>query len=340
MVSTASSLPEVKLSSDPDRVLRARAWSRYWSGEVRHSCPGSFVGHYGVATEAFWGGRFELIRPEHCVLEVGCGNGSLIRLLDHAGTTVRPSIFHAVDAARLNTRWLESLSDELRARVRLFAETPVQQLPLADHSIDHVYSQYALEYCADASAWSELGRVLKPAATFAAIVHHRDSHLARVATCERDHCDWLLQEDGVLAHAERILPFMVAASGAQASGQRPCGVAAEIARSMFNAVLAELSQRAQAGEFTDVLDDTAQRIMRMLQSAKATGAGPEQAGLQRLREELIDHRLRVAELVAHALGRRQLADWTDKLRAMGFGTIEINEIREGSYLLGCAITAG
>lgn len=267
------------------------------------------------------------------MLEVGCGNGSLVRLLDHARAAAHPAAYHAVDAAHVNAHWLETLSGDLRGRVQLLAETPVQRLPLADHSIDHVYSQYALEYCADAAAWAELERILRPAATFAAIVHHRDSHLTRVAACERDHCDWLLQEGGVLDLAERILPFVVAATGVQAS------VAAQAARSTFNAALAELSRRVQAGEFTDVLDETAQRIMHVLQAARTTGAGVSQAELRRLRETLIDHRLRVAELVVHALDRQGVADWAESLRAMGFTTVTLGEIREGTYLFGHAIAA-
>ena len=62
------------------------------------------------------------MQPGQSVLEVGCGNGSLIRLLDHAGEAARPCAFHAVDAARLNTRWLETLGDDLRTRVQVFVD--------------------------------------------------------------------------------------------------------------------------------------------------------------------------------------------------------------------------
>ncbi|MEQ1439855.1 class I SAM-dependent methyltransferase [Fontimonas sp. SYSU GA230001] len=329
-----SDSPEVKLSADPDHALRARAWSRYWSSEVRHSCPGSFEGHYGSATENYWRTRFQRIRPEHVVMEVGCGNGSLIRLLDEAGVSVRPSVFHGIDAARLNLHWLEDLSDDMRARVRVHAQTSVQRLPLSDHSIDHIYSQYALEYCADDVAWSELARVLKPGATFAAIAHCADSYLARVAASERDHCDWLLRTDGVVARAERILSLIAAATGS-----RPAGAAAEKARSALNMALAELSERVQTGECTDVLDDTAQRIMHLVQTALVGAAGTARAHLQRLQDELVDHRLRVGELVAYALDTGALVEWETRLRELGFRSIEIGEIHEGSHLVGCTIAA-
>src|SRR5690606_29083898 len=119
-----------------------------------------------------WRERFAHIIDADHVLELGCGNGSLIRWLAEAGVHW-PASVDAVDLAELDAGWLARLPSALGSRVRLHPRMSATQLPLADASVTQVWSQYALEYFADSACWQSLARVCAPRARLAAIVHHR-----------------------------------------------------------------------------------------------------------------------------------------------------------------------
>lgn len=314
---------------------RAEAWTRYWATGARHSCTGSFDDHYGAATQAFWTGQFRRMGANDRVLELGCGNGSLIRLLDRTGPEVWPAIIDAVDLAQLDSRWLQSLDALLRGRVRLHTGVSAATLPIPDGVVTRVFSQFALEYFASEVVWKEIERIVAPNAEIALIVHHRDSRPFDVASAEQAHCDWLLQPGGALEQAERILPF-VAEKAAPDQSER--GRQAETARGQFNAVFAALGKRAANLAFGDVLHETALCVMQILSSASSREQEAREA-LRELRRKVEDNRLRVAELVDHALDGDAAALWVEQLHRSGFAEVELGELVESGYLFGWRLHA-
>ncbi len=330
--------PGVNAADSQDGDARARAWSRYWGRGVRHSCPGSFHDHYGAATQAFWRERFSQLNAEDRALELGCGNGSLIRYLDRA-CPVWPASIDAVDLAELDSQWLGQIAPALRDRVRLHPRTPAATLPLADASVTQVFSQYALEYFAGESCWRELARVMAPHATLALIAHHRESHLAHLAESESVDAQWLLAPGGPVDRAEALLPWLAMSADPAARAQRAADPRAAAARQAFNAVYAELDARIAAAAFPDLLRETADGVMRILQAAAGRGAAPSIDALRVLRAELEDNRLRVAELVACALDREGIERWQRQLQQIGCTQIEVGEISEQNHLFGWSLVA-
>lgn len=318
-----------------DLGSRAEAWTRYWATGARHSCTGSFEDHYGAGTQAFWTAQFRRMGANDRVLELGCGNGSLIRLLARDGPEVWPAIIDAVDLAQLDSRWLQGLDTVLRGRVRLHAGVSAATLPIPDGVVTRVFGQFALEYFASEVVWKEIERVVAPRAEIALIVHHRDSRPFAVALAERAHCDWLLQPEGALEQAERILPLVAekAAPGRSANARQ-----AEAARVRFNAVFAALGERAAQSPFGDILHETALGVMRILSGA--SGREPEaREALCELRRKVEDNRLRVAELVEHALDGDAAVLWVEQLRRSGFAEVELGELVESGYLFGWRLHA-
>lgn len=320
---------------------RSQAWGRYWATGVRHSCPMAFADHYGAATQAFWKRQFGLIRAQDHVLELGCGNGSLIRFMAEHSPCL-PHAVDAVDASALDDDWQQALPGDWRARVCIRPKADARRLPLADGSVQHVYSQYAFEYFADddgvASVWAELARVAAARAHLAMIVHHRHSHLVRVAGNERDHCDWLLQDGGLLALARQALALFAEAA-TPAGRQRLAGdVQAQALRTRLNGLLDALSARSSGGADADVLDETARTLMSILRLA-GSGLEAAQQALLSLHQQLQDNRLRVAELVDAAIDAQQLAQWQQRLRGLGFVRFAAAEIHEADRLFGWGIEA-
>jgi hypothetical protein len=113
---------------------------------------------------------------------------------------------------------------------------------------------------------------------------------------------------------------------------------AEAARREFNAAFAALAERAERVGFGDILHDVAERTMRLLSEAAAIGEGAARAALAELRADLVDNRLRVAELVAHALDRDAVQDWVERLRALGFARLLPGDIVEQGYMFGWSLS--
>ncbi len=319
--------------SAQDASTRAQAWSQYWASGARHSCTGSFEGHYGSATRAFWHAQFHALEANDRVLELGCGNGSLIRLLNDAGHESWPARIDGVDLARLDAGWLDLLQPDLRIRVRVHPNTSAAALPVADGEINWLFSQFALEYFASEPVWRELARVAAPSAMIAVIMHHRGSHLFRLAQVEHAHCDWLLAPGGPLDHARRMLPLLAGGSEARQ------GVNAQRIRAEFNSVFAAVGRRAAELGFGDVLHETAETVMRILSGAATRGEPQSAVALHELTRSVEGNRLRVAELTTHALDSDDVEEWMQRLRTIGFARIEIGEVVEQGYLIGWRLCA-
>lgn len=322
----------------PGIDVRATAWTRYWRSGARHSCAGSFTNHYGEATRAFWRERFAGIADDDRVLELGCGNGSLLQWFAEAGARW-PQAIDAVDLAELDRAWLLRLPPALRSRVRLHSRTTATQLPLADASVNQVWSQYALEYFADDALWRSLARVLAPQAALSAIVHHRDSRLCRLSEAESADSRWLLGGDGPLDRAAQMLPWLAMSADADSRAQRDADPRAAAARQRFNASYAVVAERIAASAFPDLLRDAAERVMQILRAAPAIGVLAAEQALSALRAELSDNHLRVAELVNCALDRAGIEGWAQRLRAAGFTAIETGEVIEQGHLFGWSFVA-
>jgi SAM-dependent methyltransferase len=328
----------VQVVESPEGEARARAWSRYWRSGVRHSCIGSFDDHYGAGTQGFWRERFASIGAQDRVLELGCGNGSLIRFLNRVGGQW-PASINAVDLADLDAGWLGELEPDRKGRVHLHPRTLASALPLADASVTQIFSQYALEYFADDDTWRELDRVMAPRATVALIAHHRDSHVCRLAQAERADADWLLCVDGPLDCAAALLPWLAMSTDPGARAQRAADPLASLAKQAFNARFAELGERIAAAEFPDLLRDTAEGVMGILQRVARGMRGSAADELHALRAGLTDNRLRVGELVDCALDRDGIEDWCRRLHKLGFTQTTVDEIREQHYLFGWSLVA-
>lgn len=323
---------------ESDLKARALAWSRYWRSGIRHSCPGSFAEHYGEATQAFWRGCFADVTDGDQTLELGCGNGSLIRWFAQAAARW-PARYEAVDLAELDRHWLSQLPPELRERVRLHPQTSAMRLPLDAAIVNQVFSQYALEYFATDDCWSEISRVLASRATLAAIVHHRGSHPCRLAQAEASDSDWLLADGGPLDRAMAMLPWLAMSADPRDRIRRGADPRATEARQQFNTAFAQVSERMAASPVPDLLGDAAERTMRILEAVAIGGETEARAALQQLRAEIADNRLRVAELVDCALDRAGIDAWARRLSGMGFTSVAIGEIVEQGYLFGWSLVA-
>ncbi len=100
-------------------------------------------------------------RPGEAILEVGCGAGSLVRLLAKRLGRVNPITAADVNPFLLREAAALAAEDGLAKAIE-FTHGNAELLPFADNSFDCVYSVTVLEECDADRALAEIIRVLRP----------------------------------------------------------------------------------------------------------------------------------------------------------------------------------
>jgi SAM-dependent methyltransferase len=305
---------------------RRSSWSRYWASGALHSLAGSFPGNYQGAIRAFWAECFAALSAADRVLDLGTGNGAIPLLLFELLPRGRWPAVEAVDLAEPRPEWLQRLPG---APVRFHAGVRIEALPHPGAHFSLVCAQFALEYAERDEALAECARVLAPSARLAAVLHHADSVLARVAREEREHLDWLLGESGLEQALCAALPF---AAGATGDGEK--------ARAGLNAELAALSRRIEEAEVPEVLIAAGKAALAAVEQARRAGIEAGASLWAGFRGELEAAALRAGELVARALDPEQVAAWQQALAGFGLMVERFSPLAEADgRLLGWALVA-
>lgn len=305
----ASSLAERTDASGSPQVSPSRetVWSEYWSSGVLHSCALSFDGALGPGFEAFWRNAFAGLPAGAQVLDLATGNGALPLAMLRWDVPEQAQI-DAIDLAAVRPAWLASWSPEAQGRVRFHSGVRMEDLPFDADRFDGVISQFGFEYAQRSAALRSLLRVAKPGALVALVCHHTESLPARLARVEVAHIDRLMAPMGFVATAEVLVPRF-------AQARTPSGLAALRAdpqaaaeRLRFNALQTELDELAVTSECPDVIHETREAVANALNQG-GQGMVPEAlADLSGLRQRLVQARLRLSELLAHALTSTDLLE--------------------------------
>lgn len=317
-------------ATTPSDAPRA-AWSRYWTAGHAHSCPTSFDGFYGPQLQAFWRRQAAALGPGDVALDLGCGNGALLRFLWSQFPPERAPALIGVDAADLRPDWLHG---PITRRVTVHSGTSFESLPLAAGSVSLAASLFGIEYGNVEAAWVELQRVLRPRCRVAFVLHKRGSRLDAVAADDIVVGRAALAPDGVLALAHSMVPHLVLAATDSGRAALNSDRDAEAARARFNTAteaLVDLSRLVKHGEYAhDILG----ALMRVLSGAGAGLGAVIGQRLDSLRKGVEDHLARIMELRSSALDRAALDAMRQRLERAGFSLTEPATISEQGHEMG------
>ena len=303
-----SAIPPLGPTRLNPREERVDSWSSYWKGGALHSCAGSFEGNYAGPLRRFWEELFAELPESARVLDACCGNAPLSQLLiAHPRFEAATLRIDAVDLARVDPPWLAQLGDAARARMTVHSRIDVARLPFDAGSFALCMSQFGIEY-ADAAAIAELARVTAVGGTLAALVHHVDSLPVRIAREELEHADWLA-EQALDERVQALIPPMARSATAEGQAALRGDAEANDQRARFNGSLQRLQERVSAARYPDLLQETADALMAVLQRARLAGEAAAEAALENWRTAHRHSLLRQRELIAHARDEPQLREW-------------------------------
>lgn len=317
-------------TESPALAERAQVWSRYWAHGAGHSVAGSFGERYEGAIGAWWQQVFAASPSAGAVLDLATGSGALLRLgLDHAPASVS---FDGVDLAQVAPVWVAELPPQDSARVRVHSGVRTEQLPFADHRFNLVTSQFGIEYTDLERSMAEVRRVLRPDGALRFVLHHAGSRTPELAQAELRHIDWLLAPEGLLQTVKQLAePFSRTATlaGRAHLARDPH---ANALRDRFNQLQDERAQLAASSICPDVLGQASDAVSQVLMAAAERGAAAGVDLATAFGQGLVDSRLRLHELVHHALDASGLMLLSDRLQASGM-RVETGELHEREHLM-------
>ncbi len=148
-------------------------WSLFWRQGHSTTFGDYFKQGYAGAVADWWQSKLSALPSEPVVMEVGCGNCSLLPAMVKSGVKGR---YIGVDLARVRPSAVsEHGLAESGIEVTLHSETPAENVPETDGSIGLVASVFGIEYSDINQSLPEILRLLKPGGQFCALLHHADS---------------------------------------------------------------------------------------------------------------------------------------------------------------------
>ena len=148
-------------------------WSLFWRQGHSTTFGDYFKQGYTGAVDDWWQAKLSARPANPVVLEVGCGNCSLLPAMVKSGVK---GAYIGVDLAsiRLSTVSEQGLP-ESGIKVILHSETPAEKVPEPDVSIGLIASVFGIEYSDFDQSLPEILRLLEPGGQFCALLHHADS---------------------------------------------------------------------------------------------------------------------------------------------------------------------
>jgi ubiquinone/menaquinone biosynthesis C-methylase UbiE len=284
--------------AEPTLGRRRLAWTRYWAEGDLHSLGTSFPGNYADSIGTYWQAEFAVCKTGAQILDIGCGNGPLAKLLVDLDPSSGPSLT-GIDLANPTPRWLSQQSDSVKARIQFHGGVAAEKLPFPDNAFDLIVSQFGIEYSELETSQAEVVRVLKLDGRIALLIHHSESLPVVASKHELRHLSFL-EQIGFLNIVEKMIPYMSKLAALQKARALNDDPSAKETRCLFDEAEALIEKRSHTEPIPDLLVDTRICARECFRLAAQAGVQPAIARLSQYRTFLRDSEIRLAELIKSA----------------------------------------
>lgn len=313
----------------------APEWDRFWRYDRLSSFetgPGS--PNYGGEIADGWRAWFRALPDGARIVDLATGNGAIAVLaVETARDLCKSYSVTGVDAADIAPASHVTTSTAL-GKIAFLGQTPVEELPFADGSMDSVVSQFGIEYSDMAQSLPEAVRVLGPGGRLRLAMHAAEGAIVRDTSRSLDDADFLLEQSGLIPLAAASLSSLVA-------WETGCGTKeqAQAEHGLFRAALDLVERREREAMDRLMLASIRRDLIEAFNDHKNRRLDDMLAGFARLEGEVRDHRARQRALVRAALSRDKVEAFAARLAEDGLTNISVGEQRRGDELLAHVLEA-
>lgn len=307
-------------------------WSLFWRQGHSTTFGDYFKQGYVGAVAEWWQAELQALPDDTVVMEVGCGNCSLLPAMIRSGLRGR---YVGVDIARVQP---SPVAEEGLAgsgiELTLHSETPAEEIPEADASVDLAASVFGIEYSDFGRSLPEVFRLLKPGGRFRALLHHADS----VVTSMSRRAIGEFHADDMKAVIEALYTICYERDQSPSLAALKTNARAEQSRERINA----LAQKYLGDTNPDTANATMFEFMtHALRFFRMMGA-PSVARIQFIESLAAEHQAsheRFRQMVAVALDAEGVEKLLARLQAVGFATAQAEVVYNQQDILAWGLRA-
>ena len=167
-------------------------WDQFWRAAKSSEVLVTDTGAKNPALDSFWESRLRGIEPQHAVIDVGCGAGSVCQRLSSA-----EAFLVGTDISQVALSRAQQVASHV-IPVRAASE----RMPFQSRSFDWVVSQFGVEY-GGIEGLTEACALAKPCGHICFLIHAPNSAIQRSAERDLHHVEVII-ETGFLAAARSL----------------------------------------------------------------------------------------------------------------------------------------
>jgi SAM-dependent methyltransferase len=307
-------------------------WSVFWRQGHSTTFGDWFKQGYEGAVAEWWQAALAGAPGNATVIELGCGNCSLLPAMVQAGAGGK---YIGVDVARVSPSAIAGQGlGESGIDLVLHSETPAEQVPEPDGSADLVASVFGIEYSELERSVPEAARLLRKGGRFSALLHHDGSivtTMSKRAIGEFDRQDIdkaIAALQDISSERDRVRELSELKSSEKA----------EAGRNLMNT----LAQKYLSDTNPKTANATMFEFMsQALKFFKMMGTGSEQrAGfIESLKIEHLASHERFRQMVSVAFDAEGIEEIKGLFEKSGFGEVEVDLVHTGNDILAWSLKA-
>lgn len=293
-------------------------WTSFWRQGHSTAFGDSVEKAYDGAIRSWWLGVLRANPSVSTILEVGCGNTSLLpgMIESNVGQT-----YIGVDFAEVTlSRAAQDMMTKVEGPdIQLLSKTPAEDLPIAANAVQLAASVFGIEYSDESKSFAEVLRVLSPGSAFYGLLHHSDSRISDITRESLGEYD-----DEVMTTAINALKTID--SALERCGNNPAQLKNEADAEAARVQINELAERFLSDKATDDNSKMFDFMKGVLFYFRVLRQHPAERRkvIEQLFTEYHGGRERAEQMLSAGRDESEMVELVEELKAMGFGDCEFS----------------